>query len=91
MPKGLLKPGTLVSCNDDINELVIWKSYRSDMEDNIDSVKPGDIMVILESRPTSEDQVNILMEEWKIGAYCVLTPNGKMGWVGAGWIVPITI
>jgi len=94
MSKSLLKPGTMVSCHKDINELVIWKSYRSDMEDNIDSVKSGDIMVILESRKTSnfevEDQVNMLMDEWKIGAYLLLTPNGKKGWVGAGWIIPVT-
>lgn len=84
----LLKPGQLAVCKSDIDKLTLWGSYRCDIEDDVDYVEPGEILIIIKSKRTASDndEENPLNIEWQVGAYKVLTPRGKLGWVGAGWI-----
>lgn len=85
----------MVSCRTDMDRLIIWKSRRCNIEQDIDSVDSGEIMLILNSRlPTKadrEDKYNRIPDEWKIGSYQVLTPRGKVGWIGAGWVTALTV
>lgn len=92
MQDHLLKPGSIVSPRGDTDYLRIWKSYRCDIEDDIDIVRSGEIMIILRSRKTTKKSAlsgGTLIDEWKTGAYQVLSPSGKKGWVGAGWATEI--
>lgn len=89
--KAHLKPGSIVTCRSDIDELTIWKSYHCDINDDVDLVTRNDIVVVLGFRSTPkkelQDNANVLTDEWRPGAYKVLTPRGRVGWIGAGWIV----
>lgn len=91
----LLPPGTLVVPRDDISgELIIWSSYRSDIEDVGDNVGPDNVLLVLKSRKPSQREAKsrkyMLTPEWKLGAYLILSSNGKKGWVGAGWVQPVS-
>lgn len=89
----LLPPGTLVIPRDDVSgELIIWSSYRSDIEDVGDNVGSDSVLLILESRKHSKRKAEkyMLTAEWKLGAYLILSSNGKKGWVGAGWVQPVS-
>ena len=94
-PDTRLKPGSIAMCRPDIDELTIWRSYRCDVDDDIDTVSQNDIIIILKFRSTPKkelhDTVNTLTDEWRPGAYKVLTPRGRSGWIGAGWIVPVAV
>jgi len=90
--EGLLKPGDLVACRPDADGLIMWSSYRCDIDDTVGGVDVNDILLILKSRkPTKKElrQPIPLTEEWKVGAYQVLSSEGLVGWIGAGWAVPI--
>ena len=93
--KRLLKPGTLVTCRAEADGLIMWSSYGCHIDHDIDHVNENDILMVLKSRkPTKielNDIKNPLTEEWIIGSYQVLSPKGIKGWVGAGWVLPITI
>ena len=93
MINGLVKPGSMVSCRHNMDYLTIWKSYRCNVDQDIDIVRSGEIMLILKSRRTAKASPLVallpLASEWEIGAYRVLTPRGVSGWVGAGWVTPI--
>lgn len=92
MSKKLLKPGTLAVCKQECDGLIIWSSYSCDYDDDIGKVFADDILMILESRkPTKKETSDkYLTPEWQNGAYKVLTPNGRSGWTGEGWLIPIT-
>jgi len=87
----LLRPGSLVVCRSSVDKLTLWGSYRCDIEDDVDYVKPGEILIIIKSKRSAPDEENdmSLSREWQVGAYKVLTPRGKVGWVGAGWLKPL--
>ena len=90
----LMKPGTLATCRTTVEgELIMWMTaYQHDLRpDEIDeeagALMPSDVFLILGScKPTFEE--TLLTDEWKIGAYLVLSPEGRRGWVGAGWVKP---
>ena len=93
MINNLVKPGSMVSCRDDMDYLTIWKSYRCNADQDIDVVRSGEIMLILKSKRTAKVSLRNasipLVAEWETGAYRVLTPRGVSGWVGAGWITEV--
>lgn len=93
MFESLLKPGTIVSCRSDTDNLVVWRSYRCDVHADVDCVKPGDIMLVLKVRKLSKRERDrnyaSLNSEWEKGAYKVLTPSGAIGWIGAGWVISL--
>jgi hypothetical protein len=41
-----------------------------------------------EDRPTYDE---VYTDEWKNGAYFVMSSSGMKGWIGEGWVMPITI
>lgn len=94
--KKLLSPGTMVVCNAslDIDQLVLWASYEGDVE-NIEHAVHGtidmkDVLIVIKSRINLDKNV-IYSDEWKNGAYFVMSSSGMKGWVGEGWVVPVTI
>lgn len=94
--KKLLSPGTMVVCNAslDIDQLVLWASYEGDVE-NIEYAIHGtidmkDVLIVIKSRINLDKNV-IYSDEWKNGAYFVMSSSGMKGWVGEGWVVPVTI
>jgi hypothetical protein len=94
--KKLLSPGTMVVCNTnlDIEQLVLWGSYEGDVE-NIEHAVHGtidmkDVLIVIKSRINLDKNV-IYSDEWKNGAYFVMSSSGMKGWVGEGWVVPVTI
>ena len=92
MGKNLLSPGTLVTCRGDApGGLIMWSSYRSEIEDDIGKADQNEIMLILKSRKPAKKELCSLTPEWKTGAYLILAAGGKKGWVGAGWVIPVTI
>lgn len=82
----LFEPGTLVRCRSSVDNLTLWGSYRCDIEDDVDYVVPGDILVVIKNQKASSKNDDAINDEWRMGAYQVLTPRGVTGWVGAGWI-----
>jgi hypothetical protein len=92
MSKRLLKPGTLAVCRSDCDGLIIWSSYNCDYEDDIGKIFSDDLLIIIEARKptTKEIEDEYLTPEWMNGAYKVLLPNGKSGWTGEGWLIPIS-
>jgi len=89
-----LRPGSIVFCRAELKEdlqegLTIWKSYDSISDDIsfVDVVSMNDIMLVLSFKTTPIQDNDKISDEWKIGAYKVLTPRGVVGWVGKGWVV----
>ena len=97
MSRKLLEPGTMVTCRHDVvGTLVLWSAPFSDIDEDVGSACPDDVLLIIKSKRNPSVQtklissVHTITEEWKSGSYMVLAPSGVVGWVGAGWVVPIT-
>ena len=89
----LLKPGTLVACRPDFaGNLILWASPFSDIDEDVAIVGSDDVLLIIKRKSTTKknDKKVTLTPEWEIGSYMVLTSSGARGWVGAGWVVPIS-
>jgi len=93
--KKLLSPGTMVVCNAslDIDQLVLWGSYEgaASIEHAVHGIiDMKDVLIVIKSRINLDKNV-IYSDEWKNGAYFVMSSSGMKGWVGEGWVVPVTI
>jgi len=86
----LLPPGSLVVCRPDSDQLILWESYGCDVDDIKGMANVNDILIVLEAKENSSFKDERLTEEWLLGAYKIMTPEGIQGWTGAGWVVPIT-
>lgn len=92
MAKNLLSPGTLVTCRADApGGLIMWSSYRSEIDNDVGKIEQDEVMLILKSRKSGKNEKHTLTPEWQTGAYLILSSAGTKGWVGAGWVVPVTI
>lgn len=93
--KELLSPGDIGVCRPDLDRMIVWSSHRSDFDADTGQVSSNDLLLIIETRKTTRrelrDRSNPLTFEWKKGSYHILASNGVRGWVGAGWVVPVTI
>lgn len=75
----MLKPGDLLVPLFN-KEFFVWRSLGEQLLCEI----PGDsIMILLESKKMPKEVW--VAKRWK-SAYRVLTPTGKCGWVGSGWV-----
>ena len=90
----LLQPGTLVVCREDLDKLVLWESPSCDLDDVAGQVDVNEGLIILETRETpaieKENLGDLYTEEWKNGSYYVSSRSGIKGWIGEGWVVPVT-
>lgn len=92
----LLAPGTLVTCRPDLDQLILWQSYDvDDVDDVAGYVDIHEVLVILEARKNEDPsrkkstlKEELFSEEWKNGAYLLLSSSGIRGWIGEGWVVP---
>lgn len=97
--KKLLPVGTLVACRPDIDQLILWESYDVDDADDVAGyVDINEVLVILKARKNEDPhrkksllKEELFTEEWKNGAYFLMSSSGVRGWIGEGWVVPITI
>lgn len=93
----LLAIGTLVACRPDLDQLILWSSYDvDDVDDVAGYVDIDEVLVILEARKNEDPdrkksllKEELFSEEWKNGAYLLLSSSGIKGWIGEGWIVPV--
>lgn len=87
----LSQPGNLVACRPDMqgDELILWSSHDCEVEEVNGYVHNDNVLLILEVRPPAKTN-EPLMLEWEKGAYKVLSPTGVCGWIGAGWVIPVT-
>lgn len=95
--KKLLPIGTLVACRTDIEHLILWESYDVDDTDDVAGyVDIHEVLIILEARKNKDPdrkksiiKEELFSEEWKNGAYLLLSSSGKKGWIGEGWVTAI--
>lgn len=65
-------------------ELVVWRSNIDVDDDQFLCELPSDsIMLLLEAKKMPKEEW--VAKRWE-SAYLVLTPTGKSGWVGSGWV-----
>lgn len=94
----LLPIGTLVTCRPDLDQLILWGSYDVDDADDVAGyVDINEVLVILEARKNEDPdrkksilKEELFSEEWKNGAYLLLSSSGIKGWIGEGWIVKVS-
>lgn len=90
--ESLLSPGDMVMCRS-TDSLVVWSTYKSSFDDDAGFVSADEIMLILKVRKTTKKEQNnvdyFFTDEWKQGAYKIVSSSGVVGWVGAGWVAPI--
>jgi hypothetical protein len=93
--KQLLPPGTMVVCRVDLDKLILWSSYDCDLDDVNGYVDVNEVLIIIDSRITPEEERSkydeVYTDEWKNGAYLVMSSSGVKGWIGEGWVTPVTI
>jgi hypothetical protein len=95
--KKLLPIGTLVACRTDIEHLILWESYDVDDTDDVAGyVDIHEVLIVLEARKNEEPdgkkstiKEELFSEEWKNGAYLLLSSSGIKGWIGMGWVTAI--
>lgn len=95
--KKLLPIGTLVVCRTDIEHLILWESYDVDDADDVAGyVDLHEVLIVLEARKNEDPdrkksiiKEELFSEEWKDGAYLLLSSSGVKGWIGEGWVVPV--
>lgn len=93
----LLPIGTLVACRPDIEQLILWESYDVDDADDVAGyIDISEVLIILEARKSEDPnrkksiiKEELFSEEWKNGAYLLLSSSGIRGWIGEGWVIPI--
>lgn len=85
--KRVISPGDMVVPNlkHGVKRLVLWAADALDVPDVVSEVGEGKILTVVEVRrgKRGHDECN---KEWKKGACLVLSPEGKLGWVGIGWV-----
>jgi len=89
----MLKPGQMAACRIDVERLVLWNSYECEQDEISDYIEANELFVIVDavtSIQTEKLDGLLASEEWENGAYKVMSPRGIFGWVGAGWVIPIT-
>lgn len=82
----MLKPGQVVVGRSDIDHLVLWESIE-DSSESVECSDSNDLFVIIEvveKLPSIESEN--MTDEWKNGAYRVMSSKGNCGWVGEGWV-----
>ena len=90
MAKGnLLSPGQMVISKEKNERLFLWSSYRGEIDETCGLIEIDELLLVLESKE-SDDKQESLTPEWENGAYYVMASNGLKGWIGSGWVEPIT-
>lgn len=89
-----LSPGQLAVSNidaDQADQIILWSSLECNMDEPHGYAQPKDVLLILEFREMHTDLGKATSEEWVRGAYKVLASSGQSGWIGAGWLQPLSI
>jgi len=93
--KKLLPPGTMLVCRIDLDQMILWSSYNCDLDDINATVDVNEVLMVIDSRVTPEEDRpkydEVYTDEWKNGAYFVMSSSGVKGWIGEGWVMPVTI
>lgn len=93
--KKLLPPGTMLVGRIDLDQLILWSSYNCDLDDVNATVNVNEVLMVIDSRVTPEEDRSkydeVYTDEWKNGAYFVMSSSGAKGWIGEGWVMPVTI
>ena len=78
-------------CRPNLDVLLLWPRLYSFSTDETTEIDPGQVLLVLETKQHEDKFLTkiSLTEEWKGGAYLVLSGEGKLGWVGEGWVVPV--
>lgn len=92
--KALLPIGTMVRCRPDMGEqLILWSSHSAEDVDDISAyVDVNEVLVVLNSKTNSRARSKkhvVYSDEWKNGAYLLMSASGAKGWIGEGWVVPV--
>jgi len=87
----LLRPGQLAISNIDADQLILWSSLECSLDEPQGSAQPEELLLILEYREMTFDFGKATSEEWSQGAYRVLSSSGQSGWIGAGWLQPLSL
>lgn len=92
--KPLLPIGTMVKCRPDVGEhLILWTSHNAEDVDDISAyVDVSEVLIILNFETNSNVKLKkrvIYSDEWKNGAYLLMSTSGAKGWIGEGWVVPV--
>lgn len=90
MPLEKLKPGQLAISNIDSDQIVLWSSLECSLDDPHSYAEVDDVLLILEFREMHIDFGKAASAEWIKGAYRVLASSGQSGWIGAGWLQPLS-
>jgi hypothetical protein len=85
----LAAPGDIVTCRPGEDRLYLWSSMNCNPDEINGQTEPGEILLVLDVRKNIETIRN-LQDEWSNGAYFLYSSRGISGWVGAGWVVPVT-
>lgn len=84
----MISIGDLVRANvDDHESLVLWEDVANESADSVCEVSKDAILVVLQTKKADWRDPTSL---WLDGACLVMEPGGLTGWVGAGWIEPIS-
>lgn len=92
--KQLLPIGTMVRCRAEVgHQLILWASHAAkDVDDVSAYVNVDEVLVVLKSRrnlKSARSKNPTLSDEWKKGAYLLMSSSGSTGWIGEGWVVPV--
>lgn len=69
-----------------ITSLLLWRLQDNQVVNNVvETVKKDCVLTIVKSMPMTSSQL-FLNDEWQHGAYLLLTPSGKLGCSGGGWL-----
>jgi hypothetical protein len=85
----LVVPGDIVIGRSGEDHLYLWSSMNCGADEINGRTEPGEILLVLDVRETTE-AISNLQDEWSVGSYLVYSSRGISGWVGAGWVIPIT-
>jgi hypothetical protein len=87
----LCSRGDLVKCRPDVEILLLWPRHYSFFNEETVEVGSEQILLVLDFAAHRDNflQSDNLTDEWKGGAYFVLSSSGEVGWVGQGWVVPL--
>lgn len=68
-----------------VRRLVLWAESSGVGTDVVAEVDGDKILTVVGFLRQETDRENV-NEEWRKGSCLVLGPDGKLGWVGVGWL-----
>jgi hypothetical protein len=69
-----------------VEKILLWSENEIGHPTMVtDEIAEDEIMMVLKTEKFSSE-VNNINDEWKNGACLILSPQGKIGWTGLGWL-----